>query len=132
MNSSGRSVVVMDAPWYGQPRVVRVRLDHRAVTLVTMSRPSPLLRFAFRSPDVSVRIGLGRLLGRRFLSVTRQRDLRETARPVLEVALFGPATEESVAVYAHGTGADWSRNLQAGPAARVRPGSMGTRPSTGS
>lgn len=129
MNSSGRSVVVMEAPWYGQPRIVRVRLDHRAVTLVIMSRPSPLLRFAFKAPAYLYRIGLGRLLGRRFLSVThRGRKSGKLYDTVLEVAVFDPATEESVAVSAYGTGADWYRNLQAGPAARVRTGSMDYSP----
>ena len=38
------------------------------------------------------------------------------------MAVFDPATEESVAVSAYGTDADWYRNLQAAPAVRVRTG----------
>ena len=47
---------------------------------------------------------------------------------VLEVAVFDRAANESVVVSAYGTGADWYRNLQAGPAARVRTGSTDYSP----
>lgn len=90
-----------------------------------MSRPSPLLRFAFKAPAYLYRIGLGRLLGRRFLSVTHSgRKSGRLYDTVLEVAIFDPATKESVVVSAYGTGADWYRNLQQRPAVRVRTGRM--------
>jgi deazaflavin-dependent oxidoreductase (nitroreductase family) len=90
-----------------------------------MSRPSPLLRLAFKAPAGLYRIGLGRLLGRRFLALThRGRTSGRLYDTVLEVAVFDPATEESVVVSAYGTGADWYRNLQAAPAVRVRTGTV--------
>lgn len=70
-------------------------------------------------------MGLGRLLGRRFLSVThRGRKSGKLYETVLEVAVFDPAIQESVVVSAYGTNADWYRNLQETPAIRVRTGRM--------
>jgi deazaflavin-dependent oxidoreductase (nitroreductase family) len=75
------------------------------------------------------RIGLGRLLGRRFLSVThRGRKSGRLYDTVLEVAVFDPAADESVVVSAYGSDADWYRNLQAAPAVRVRTGRMDYAP----
>lgn len=90
-----------------------------------MSRPSPLLRFAFNAPAGLYRVGLGRLLGRRFLALThRGRKSGRLYDTILEVAVFDPATDESVVVSAYGNGADWYRNLQAGSAVRVRTGKL--------
>jgi deazaflavin-dependent oxidoreductase (nitroreductase family) len=69
------------------------------------------------------RTGFGRLLGRRFLSVThRGRKSGNDYETVLEVVIFDPATKESVVVSAYGGNADWYRNLVASPALRVRTG----------
>ncbi len=90
-----------------------------------MARPSPLLQWFFKAPGRLYRMGLGPMLGRRFLAVThRGRKSGKLYDTVLEVAVFDPATRESTVVSAYGTGADWFRNLQAAPAVRVRTGRM--------
>lgn len=64
-------------------------------------------------------------MGRRFLALThRGRTSGRLYDTVLEVAVFDPAANESVVVSAYGADADWYRNLQAGPAVRVRTGRM--------
>lgn len=74
-------------------------------------------------PIYLYRIGLGWLLGRRFLLlVHRGRKsglLRET---VLEVLLHDPDTRESVVLSAWGEKSDWYRNVAATPALEVRTG----------
>lgn len=94
-----------------------------AVALTVMSRPSPLLQMVFKAPAGLYRIGLGRLLGRRFLALShRGRKSGRLYETVLEVAVFDPVTQESIVASAYGTKADWYRNLQAAPAVRVRTG----------
>ncbi len=90
-----------------------------------MSRPSPRLQWFFKATGRLYRMGLGPLLGRRFLAVThRGRKSAKLYDTVLEVAVYDPATHESIVVSAYGTKADWYRNLQASPAVRVRTGRM--------
>jgi deazaflavin-dependent oxidoreductase (nitroreductase family) len=97
--------------------------------LVAMSRPSPLLQMVFKAPAGLYRIGLGRLLGRRFLALShRGRKSGRLYETVLEVAIFDPAAQESVVVSAYGTKADWYRNLQAAPAVRIRTGKLDYAP----
>jgi deazaflavin-dependent oxidoreductase (nitroreductase family) len=87
------------------------------------TKPSGILRLAFRLPIYLYRLNLGRLLGHRGLLVIhrgrRSGLLRET---VLEVARYTPATKESVALSGWGEKADWYRNIQATPALEVRTG----------
>lgn len=90
-----------------------------------MSRPSPLLQMVFRAPAGLYRIGLGRLLGKRILALThRGRKSGRLYETVLEVAVFDPATQESIVASAYGTKADWYRNLAAASGVRVRTGKM--------
>src|SRR5918911_4987582 len=84
------------------------------------SRPSGILRLAFRLPIYLYRLNLGWLLGQRgLLLIHRGRRsglLRET---VLEVVRYTPATKESVVLSAWGERADWYRNIKASPAMEV-------------
>jgi deazaflavin-dependent oxidoreductase (nitroreductase family) len=87
------------------------------------SRPTGVLRLAFRLPIYLYRLNLGWLLGHRFLLLVhlgrRSGLLHET---VLEVLLHDPATRESVVLSAWGEKADWYRNVGATPALEVRTG----------
>ena len=77
----------------------------------------------FRAPAWVYRVGLGWMLGKRFLAVThRGRKSGREHETILEVLKFDPGTQESVVVSAYGPSADWYRNLQAEPAVRVRTG----------
>ncbi len=90
-----------------------------------MDRSSRSLQLFFSAPRGLYRVGLGWVLGHRFLSVghrgRKSGKLRET---VLEVAGYDPATRESVVASAYGTAADWYRNITVEPAQRVRTGRM--------
>ncbi len=85
------------------------------------SSPRGLLRLALRLPIWLYRLGLGGLLGHRFLLLTHRG--RKTGRPrttMLEVVHYDPATHESVVAAAWAGRADWYRNVQASPALRVQ------------
>jgi deazaflavin-dependent oxidoreductase (nitroreductase family) len=87
------------------------------------SKPTGLLRLAFRLPIYLYRLDLGWIFGHRALLLIHQGRksglLRET---VLEVLLYNPATRESVVLSAWGEKADWYRNIAATPALEVRTG----------
>jgi deazaflavin-dependent oxidoreductase (nitroreductase family) len=87
------------------------------------SKPAGALRLAFRLPIHLYRLNLGWLFGHRGLLLIHQgrksSRLRET---VLEVALYDPDIQESVALSAWGENADWYRNIEATPAYEVRTG----------
>lgn len=88
-----------------------------------MPRPSRLLMVLFAAPGLLYRLGLGWVLGKRFLALThRGRKTGRLRETVLEVLFFDPDTRESVVVSAYGPSADWYRNLQAQKALRVRTG----------
>ncbi len=93
------------------------------VPLPLWSRPSGIVRLAFRLPIYLYRFNLGRVLGNRFLLlVHRGRKsglLRET---VLEVIRHDPAAGESVVLSGWGAKADWYCNIQASPALEIRTG----------
>jgi deazaflavin-dependent oxidoreductase (nitroreductase family) len=75
------------------------------------------------------RVGLGPILGKRFLALThRGRKSGREHETILEVLSFDSETYESVVVSAYGISADWYRNLQAEPALRVRTGRMDYTP----
>ena len=91
--------------------------------------PSPLLKIAFRGPELLYRLGLGWVLGRRFLLVThRGRKTGSIRQTVLEVISYDRSTRESVVVSAYGPRADWYQNVRAEPALRVRTGRLDYRP----
>lgn len=90
---------------------------------LTDERPHGWLRFAFRLPLGLYRVGLGRLLGHRFLRLVHTG--RKSGLPravVLEVVGFDRRTPEAFVVAAWGERADWYRNLAASPAREVRIG----------
>jgi len=89
-------------------------------------RPGPtgVLRLVLRLPVYLYRLGLGRLLGHRFLLLThRGRKSGRTYETVLEVVRYEPSTRETIAVSGRGEKSDWFRNISAHPAPEVRTGS---------
>jgi deazaflavin-dependent oxidoreductase (nitroreductase family) len=74
-----------------------------------------------RLPVWLYRLGLGELLGHRFLLLTHcGRKSGRAYQTMLEVVHYDPSTRESIVVAAWGDRADWYRNLQAHPALRVQ------------
>lgn len=93
------------------------------------SPPRGPLRAAFRSPVVLYRLGLGRLLGHRFLLLTHLgRRSGQKRQTVLEVVRHNPATHEYVVVSGFGGTADWYRNLLVHPALEISSGGERFRP----
>ncbi len=85
--------------------------------------PTGWRRYVWRAPIYLYRIGLGPLLGKRFLLLThtgRKSGLPRQA--VIEIVRYDP--EEEVYYVASGFGAtsDWYRNLQAHPQATIQIG----------
>jgi deazaflavin-dependent oxidoreductase (nitroreductase family) len=92
-------------------------------------RPSRVLRAVFRAPESIYRVGLGWVLGYRFLAVShRGRRTGQIHETVLEVIRFDRRGMESVVVSAYGAGADRYRNIRAEPALRVRTGRLDYTP----
>lgn len=90
--------------------------------MVRVQRSAPLMAL-LRLPVYLYRLGLGRLLGHRFLMLTHRG--RKSGRPrqtVLEVTHYDPRTRESVVVSGWGKRADWYQNIQASPAIEVQTG----------
>jgi deazaflavin-dependent oxidoreductase (nitroreductase family) len=96
----------------------------RATGLLTEPlRTSPILRVLFRCVVALFDLGLGRIVGHRFLQVThRGRRSNRLYRTVLEVISYEPRTRESIALSAWGERADWYRNIQTSPAVHVLTG----------
>ena len=89
-------------------------------------RPGPtgVLRHVLHLPVYLYRLGLGRLLGHRFLLLThRGRKSGRAYETVLEVVRYEPSTRETIAVSGRGEKSDWFRNITAHPAPEVRTGS---------
>lgn len=87
------------------------------------ARPSGLLRRLLRAPIWLYRLGLGRLLGHRFLLLThRGRKSGQARQTVLEVVRYDPATRESVVFSGWRGETDWYRNIVVHPAALVESG----------
>lgn len=84
--------------------------------------PKGLQRLFFRAPIVLYRIGLGALMGKRFLMLEHVgRKSGETRRTVLEVVL-----DENDAVYiasGWGSSSQWFRNVRANPSVVFHHGS---------
>lgn len=90
---------------------------------------SPLLKAIFDAPGWLYRHRMGRLLGRRFLALTHLgRKSGKERVTILEVAIFDPATRESIVASAYGPTADWYRNIQATPALRIQTGRLDYEP----
>ncbi|HIL81283.1 MAG TPA: nitroreductase family deazaflavin-dependent oxidoreductase [Myxococcales bacterium] len=87
------------------------------------SPPQGWSRSFYRAPIVLYRMGLGGLLGRRFIllhHVGRRSGLARQA--VLEVVRHDPATNTCIIASGLGERADWFRNLMAQPEARIELG----------
>jgi deazaflavin-dependent oxidoreductase (nitroreductase family) len=86
-------------------------------------RPGRRLAALLRAPSGLYRLGLGRLLGRRFLALThRGRRTGRLYTTVLEVVRWRPDAGEAVVVSGFGPDANWYRNVIAGGAVEVRIG----------
>ncbi len=87
------------------------------------SKPTGVLRLAFRLPVYLYRLDFGWMLGHRFLFFAhkgrKSNLLRET---VLEVILYNRTEKESIVLSGRGEKADWYRNIEANPALEVRTG----------
>lgn len=87
------------------------------------TRPNRALKLGLRLPVYLYRLGLGRLLGHRFLLLThRGRKSGLIRRTMLEVILYDASASESVVLSAWGKKADWYRNIEASPALEVETG----------
>jgi deazaflavin-dependent oxidoreductase (nitroreductase family) len=82
---------------------------------------SRLLVLLFRAPIGLYGLGLGWLLGHRFLLLThRGRVSGRVYQTVIEVVRYDSRTRESVVVSGWGTQADWYRNIRASPPIEVQ------------
>jgi deazaflavin-dependent oxidoreductase (nitroreductase family) len=89
--------------------------------------PRGLVRLAFRLPIWFYRLGLGRLLGTRFLLLTHTG--RKTGFPrqtVLEVVRYDKDNQTYVVVAGFGTSSDWYQNVMANPRVTVDSGGRRT------
>ncbi len=83
-------------------------------------RPKGISRFFYRLPIYISRIGLGRLMGSRFLLLEHTgRKSGELRRNVLEVVRRDDATHTFYIVSAWGEKSDWLRNVRANPAVTI-------------
>ena len=79
-------------------------------------RPPAALRLAFKIPTLIYRVGLGRLLGRRFLLlIHRGRKSGLARRTVLEVIKHETDPAAAAVLSGWGERSQWFRNLQAAP-----------------
>jgi len=78
--------------------------------------PRGLSRLAFRLPLLLYRLGLGGLLGKRFVCLTHTgRRSGKLRQAVLEVVRYDNATGACIVAAGFGEGSDWVRNLQHDP-----------------
>jgi deazaflavin-dependent oxidoreductase (nitroreductase family) len=84
-------------------------------------RPRGLVRIAVRLPILLYRLGLGWLLGHRFLLLThRGRVSGQVRYTVLEVVHHDRAAHEYIVIAGFGPKSDWYQNLRTHPALEVR------------
>ncbi len=92
---------------------------------VATAKPSGLLALLLRAPTVLYALGLGWLLGGRFVELThRGRRSGLIHWTVVEVTRFDRATREVIVMSAWHGRTDWYRNIQAEPALEVRLGRL--------
>lgn len=85
--------------------------------------PQGLLRLLFRLPVWLYRLGLGWLLGQRFLLINHEgRKSGKTYKTVVEVARRDPQAGTYVVASAYGPQADWYRNLRHNPEVTIQVG----------
>lgn len=86
-------------------------------------KPPAALRIAFKIPTLIYRVGLGRLLGRRFLLlVHRGRKSGLERRTVLEVVKYEADPPAATVLSGWGDRSEWYRNLEAAPPVAVEIG----------
>jgi deazaflavin-dependent oxidoreductase (nitroreductase family) len=86
--------------------------------------PTGLARLALRAPIWIYRLGLGRLLGNRFLELTHiGRKSGLPRHTVLEVVRYDPASGTHYIAVGFGKHSDWYKNILANPHVEVRSGS---------
>lgn len=84
---------------------------------------NPALKLVFKAPVALYDVGLGRVLGHRFLLLThRGRKSGLVHRTMLEVMRWDPATSTAYVMSGFGRGSQWFQNLQAGQGLEVRCG----------
>jgi deazaflavin-dependent oxidoreductase (nitroreductase family) len=92
--------------------------------------PTGLARLAFRAPIMLYRIGLGWLLGSRFLELShRGRKSGLLRHTVLEVVRYDQETGIYMIAAGFGRQSDWYKNLLANPQVEVRSGGKHLRAS---
>ena len=85
--------------------------------------PTGWRRYIWRAPIWLYRLGLGPLLGKRFLLLEhRGRKTGLTRRAVVEVARYDPEQKTYYVASGFGTRANWYRNLRAHPEAVIQVG----------
>lgn len=84
---------------------------------------SRALRAFLNAPNWLYRMGLGWVLGHRFMLLThRGRTSGRIYRTVLEVVRYDPRTQETIVCSGWGTRADWYRNIKARPPVAIESG----------
>ncbi len=87
-------------------------------------RPRGFTQFIYRLPIWLYRLGLGGLLGRRFLLINHVgRKSGRLYQTVVEVAGYDAATGSYLVASGYGTQADWYRNLRGEPEVTIQVGS---------
>lgn len=87
------------------------------------ARPTGVKLWLMKAPVLLYRLGLGWLLGHRFLLlVQRGRKSGRRRYTVLEVIRYDGARRESIVTAAYGETSDWYRNIRAHPALEIRTG----------
>ncbi len=82
--------------------------------------PAGLARLLYRAPVGLYRLGLGRLLGSRFVLLNHVgRKSGQPRQAVLEVVDYDPSTHTCTVVSAWGPQSDWYRNILAEPAVTI-------------
>jgi deazaflavin-dependent oxidoreductase (nitroreductase family) len=85
--------------------------------------PRGLARLAFRLPIWLYRLGLGGLLGTRFVLLTHSgRKTGRERQTVLEVVRYDKTTTTFIVAAGFGPGSDWYRNIRANPQVTVQCG----------
>ena len=85
--------------------------------------PSKLLRMFYRFPIYLYRIGLGRLMGKRFIHIQHTGRKSELPRhSVVEVAGYDPKEDAYYIAAAYGEKADWFRNMMKTPQVKAQVG----------
>lgn len=85
--------------------------------------PRGLARWGFRLPIWLYRLGLGGLLGGRFLLLNHTgRKSGKMRQTVLEVVRFDQETSSFIVAVGFGTSSDWYRNITANPKVIVQSG----------